>query len=329
MKASKALKALEWCVTHQHPVFLWGMPGIGKSDLVRQVAKAHNLEIVDKRLAQCDPTELKGYPVPDMVKKVMRFLRDETLPTKGKGILFLDELPHASQAVQAVAFQLALDRRIGTYELPPGWSVVAAGNRTTDRSGANVVNAALANRFRHIDLEVDHEDFVDWGLKNNVSDLMRGFIRYRPKSLCVDKIEPGARAFNTPRSIAAADKIMSDATLDDDIKMALVGGTVGEGVAAEIMGYFKSHKSLVNLDRVMVDPDGAPLPDGVSATYAVISALESRTECGNIDRLMKYIKRMPREFQTVYIEAITKKDADLTETRAYNNWIRENRAMLS
>lgn len=328
MKPSQVVAAVKHLVTLQRPGFIWGPPGIGKSDAIRQVGRELKLEVIDKRLAQCDPTEIKGYPVPDMTKKIMRFLHDESLPTKGKGILFLDELPHAPQAVQAVAFQLALDRRIGTYELPPGWSVVAAGNRTTDRSGANVVNAALANRFVHIDMEVDPEDWVDWAAKNGVSDLMRGYIRYRPKNLCIDKIEPGARAFNTPRSVTFADKILSDPNIDDELKVKLVTGTVGEGIAAEMYGYFRSHKSLVNLDRVMIEPENAPLPEGASATYAVISALETRAEVGNVDRLMKYVKRLPKEFQTVFIEAITRKDTELAETRAYVDWIRENRALL-
>ena len=235
MKASNVTKCLEQLYGLRMPAFLWGPPGIGKSDVARQLATSLGIDLVDKRLAQCDPTELKGYPVPDVKAGVMRFLRDSGLPTKGKGILFLDELPHAPNAVQAVAFQLALDRRIGDYELPPGWWVLAAGNRTTDRSGAHTINAALANRFTHIDMSVDVEDWIDWAADNSISQLTRGYLRYRPGNLVTSEIKPGAREFPTPRTWAMADRLMQT-NLADAEKLALLAGTVGEGVAAEYMG---------------------------------------------------------------------------------------------
>lgn len=330
MKPSQVITALKTMYAMKRPTFLWGAPGIGKSDVVRAVAEQLGIQIVDKRLAQCDPTELKGYPVPDLKKGVMRFLHDTGLPTDGKGILFLDELPHAPNAVQSVAFQLALDRKIGDYTLPEGWVVVAAGNRTTDRAGAHTINAALANRFVHIDMNVETEDWIDWAMNNGVSDLTRGYIRYRPQNLMTNEIKPGAREFPTPRTWAFADQIVQRTDIEDSIKLELIKGTVGEGLAAEYIGYYRNQKNLVNLDRIMVSPESAPLPEGPSAVYAVIAALESRTSGNNLDRLMKYIKRLDKEFQTVYVESITRnKGDDVTDTVAYIDWVRENREMLA
>lgn len=328
MKPSQLKTAITELVRLKRPGFIWGPPGIGKSDIIRAVAKEQKLDLIDKRLAQSDPTELKGYPWPDQAKKVMTFFRDSTLPTKGKGILFLDELPHAPQAVQSVAFQLILDRKVGDYTLPDGWAVIAAGNRTTDRSGAHTVNAALANRFVHLDLEVDLDEWIEWGVNNGVSDLTRGYIRYRPANLCVEKIEAGAKAFPTPRSWHFADQIVQG-NLPHELKMELIKGTVGEGIAAEFMGYVRDHAQLVNIDRILVDPERAPLPEGPAATYAVLAALEGHTTAGNLDRLMKYVNRVDKEFQTVFIESITRSKPETCDTKAYITWVRENRAMLT
>ena len=91
-------------------------------------------------------------------KQQMSFVPPDFLPTKSKGILFLDEMNSAPRAVQAAAYQLILNRKIGEYELPVGWAVVAAGNRAGDRAVVNDMPSALANRLVHIDFKVDVDD---------------------------------------------------------------------------------------------------------------------------------------------------------------------------
>ena len=327
MKPSELKDAVKTLYELRRPGFIWGPPGIGKSDIIRAAADELKIKCVDKRLAQSDPTEIKGYPWPDQAKKTMTFFQDGSLPTSGKGLLFLDELAHAPQAVQNVTFQLALDRRIADYKLPDGWVVVAAGNRTTDRSGANPINAALASRFVHIDLHVDPDEWLDWAMANSISDITRGYIRYRPKNLCIDAIEPGMRAFPTPRSWAFADSI-AQRDMDPKLKAELLRGTLGEGVGNEYMGYVRDHAQLVKIERILVDPANAPLPEGPSATYAVIAALESNTTTQNFDRLMKYVERLEPEFQVVYITCVTRAVPDVANTMAYINWVRKNRAAI-
>ena len=324
MSPSQLSTAIKACYDLRLPLFIWGAPGIGKSDVVRRAAADMKIELVDKRLGQSDPTELKGMPWPDQAKKVMKFFQDSQLPTKGKGILFLDELSHAPNAVQAVAFQLVLDRRLGDYELPAGWHVVAAGNRMTDRAGAQTMNAALDNRFTHVEMKVSNQDWHDWAQRNGISPLTTGFMRYRPEHLCIDKIEPGARAFHTPRAWAKADAIMQS-NLPDEVARELIYGTVGEGVGNEYIGYCRSHASLVSIDRILADPEHAPLPVGAAPTYAVVSLLERQVNVSNIAHLHKYIKRLTPEFQMVYMEAITRVDPDLQNTKTYIDWLMTNR----
>jgi hypothetical protein len=323
-------EALDVLIEHRQPAMIWGMPGIGKSDIIRQVAHDRGMSLVDKRLAQSDPTELKGFPVPDMQTGTMRFLRDEMLPASNRedaGILFLDELTQAPQAVQAVAYQLVLDRKLGSYELPKNWVVIAAGNRMSDRSISNQMPAALANRFIHLDVSADIDDWMSWASKVGVHPLIRGYLKFRPGNLCVDKIEPAARSFYTPRSWSFVDGIIKKGIADDALMLALLTGAIGEGIAAEVMGYMRDHSSIINVDQIMLNPAKARLPETPGATYAVCAALEDYTTQGNIDRVMEYVVRLEKEFQAVYVSAVSRKP-DLEDCQAITQWIIDNRSYL-
>jgi hypothetical protein len=329
MKPSQVLAALKHLIKVQRPVFLWGPPGIYKSDVVAQLAKGEKLELKDVRLSLLDPVDLKGFPTPGKVgaKAVMTWLPPDFLPTKGKGILFLDEMNSAAAAVQAAAYQLILNRKIGDYELPEGWSIVCAGNRAGDRSVVHAMPAALANRFIHIDCEVDPDEWIDWAIKNGVSDATRGYIRYRPGNLCVNKIEPGMRAFPTPRTWAFADQIIGS-KLSSDVELELLKGTVGEGVAVEYMGFLRSAKDLPDIDQIMIDPDGVRVPDSPATCHALISVLESRVNPNNVDRFLKFVKRMSKEFEVVFMTASIRHDDNITSTKCFIDWSRENRSIL-
>lgn len=330
MKPSQLLPALKHLVAIKRPAFLWGAPGVGKSDLISQLAKDLKVELKDVRLSLMDPTDLKGFPTPSKVgtKSVMSWLPPDFLPTKGKGVLFLDEMNSAPQSVQAAAYQLILNRKIGDYELPKDWTIIAAGNRTGDRSVVHAQPAALSNRFIHLDYDVDTEDWIDWAIKHGISDATRGYIRYRPANLFTAKLEAGMRAFPSPRTWAFADSIINS-SLGGDVELELLKGTVGEGVAAEYMGFLRESKNLPNIDRILIDPEGVEVPDSPSTCYALISALESRTGSNNFGTLMKYVKRMSKEFEVVYATSVIKRDEDISETKAFTEWIRENRNVLN
>ncbi len=329
MKPSQVLKALKYtAITKRRPVFIWGPPGAGKSDTVAQLAKTLKLELIDKRLSQSDPTELKGYPWPDQTKHIMTFFRDGELPTKGKGILFLDEMNLAPQATQAAAYQLILNRRIGQYELPEGWIVIAAGNRSSDRSGVHSMPAALANRFVHIDFEPDMEDWIDWAMANGISDATRGYIRFRPANLSTNKIEPGIRAYPTPRTWAFADEIVNSG-LSPEVELELLKGTVGEGVAVEYMGFIREQKNLPDVDMILLKPTEVKVPSSPSTCCAVVAALEPRTSPANLEQVLKYVTRLPKEFEVVFMQAMSRRGDDYCTSKAMTDWIRENRKILT
>jgi len=327
MKPSQIRAALPKLIAKRRPVFIWGPPGVGKSDVMRQVTEDMKIELRDVRMSLLDPIDLKGFPMPNTAKKQMQWLPADFLPTKGKGVLFLDEMNSAPPSVQAAGYQLILNHKIGDYELPPGWTVMAAGNRAGDRSMTHAQPAALANRFVHLDYEVNVDDWNNWAMENNIHTDLRAFIRFRPNLLHKFEPETNPRAFPSPRSWAFVNDIYKD-QISQDIEFELIKGTIGEGAASEFIPFVRLIKDLPTVDQVLLDPDGTKMPTSPAAQYALVTALDSKATVGNIARVMKYIERMPVEFQTVFIRSAVRRDEKLTGTKTYMDWGLKNQAVL-
>lgn len=336
MKPSLMIEALQFLIGIQQPSMIWGPPGVGKSDVMRATidrinagikVKKNQFQLVDIRLSNCDPTDLKGFPMPDQSDQTMAFFPMKSLPKDGNGVVFLDEINGAPTSVQAGAYQLTLDRRIADYVLPPGWCVMAAGNRATDRSVVHAMPAALCNRFIHLDYTVDNEDWMDWAVKNGISDTTRGYLRMQPGDLCVDKIEPGVRAFNTPRTWAFADKVVNS-KMRKEVMLPLLEGTIGEGIATKLMGFARDRAHMPDLDRIATHPEDVMVPDSPSVRYAVLAGIEPRVNTSNFENYLKYVKRMSKDFEVVFVTAADRRDDKISETKAFTSWIRENRTLL-
>jgi hypothetical protein len=317
MTPNMIVPALKHCRSIGRAAFIWGAVGVGKSELVAGMAKEEKIGLIDFRMAMRDPTDIKGFPMPDAKKKTMVFYRDDELPTSGEGILFLDELNSAMPATQAAGMQLTLTGRIGDYTLPPGWSIVAAGNRETDRSIVNRMPAALSNRFIHIDYEVNVADWCSWALENGVSDKLVAFIRFRPHLL--HKPDYNERAFPTPRSNVFADQHIK-ANLPRDIEYELLKGTTGAGHAGELTAYLRICDELPSFEAIMNDPGGLSIPNGTGVLYAIATMLGVHATKKNVETLMAYIERMPTEYQIVTVRDALKRDEDIAETPAYIRW---------
>ena len=145
---------------HHTPVMLWGPPGVGKSQMVAQVAEKNNIPVIDIRLSQMEPSDLRGIPFKNgaEVEWAIPSMLPNTKRHGPKGILFLDEITSAPPSVSAAAYQLILDRKLGNYEVPKGWAIFAAGNRQGDRGVTYTMPAPLANRFSHYEVDVNLDD---------------------------------------------------------------------------------------------------------------------------------------------------------------------------
>ncbi len=262
-------------------VMIWGAPGIGKSQTVHAVAEAHKLGLVDARLSQMAPTDLRGLPVADREEAVSRWYPPEFLPRKGKGILFLDELNMAPPAVQGIAQQLVLDRCVGNYELPEGWFVWAAGNRQEDGAAVFTMPSALQNRFIHLYTEPEYGSFRTWALENDIHEKIIAFLAWRPTLL--HNMDRADAAWPSPRSWAAADQLHR-AGLD-------VTPAIGEAAAHEFGTWLHVYDKLPDLDAIMAGAgEKIPFPKEPSICFATTLGLAIRArDCTTIQNAFGWL----------------------------------------
>lgn len=249
----------------QISTMIWGAPGIGKSSIVAQVAKEHKIDFVDVRLSQLAPTDLRGLPVAE--DGISKWYPPEFLPHSGRGILFLDELNMAPPAMQGMAQQLILDRRVGSYVVPEGWYVWAAGNRKEDRAAVFDMPTPLANRFLHLQVEPDFDSFKAYALANRVHEQIIAFLSFRSNLL--HKLDPQQPAWPSPRSWVMA-SLLHQAGLD-------IIPAIGSETAAEFAAFIKLYETLPELTRILSNQgDAIPFPDEPSVRYATTIGLAVR-----------------------------------------------------
>ena len=247
----------------ERPIFIWGAPGIGKSELVQQIVDSGelgNAHMIDLRLALMEPTDLRGYPFRNPENNLMEWAPPADLPTQEMAelhdtiVLFLDELNSAPPSVQAAAYQLVLNKRIGQYKLPHNVKIVAAGNRETDRGVTYRMPSPLANRFRHINMEVNFEDWSIWATNNKVHPDVIGYLTYSKADLFDFDPKTSSQAFATPRSWNYVSEILSTEGFDsasDFQQKAEVAGAIGEGMAIKFCEHRKIASQLPNPEDVL------------------------------------------------------------------------------
>ena len=259
--------------------FLWGGPGIGKSDLIREIGRQTGRPVIDMRLLLLEPTDLKGIPYYNPVTNTMKWAPVGELPQPGdvsleNAILFLDELNAANPAVQGAAFQLILDRRIGEYVLPEGVSMVAAGNRLTDGGAAHRMLSPLANRLAHFHLETNFDDWFEWGANNKIHPEILGYLQQHRANLNTFANSKGHLAFATQRSWAKFSKWLSLPYnhADDEIEI-MCAANVGYGVAVEYMAHRQHVQGLPSPEDVLFGKVTTLEAKEISAKYSLIISL--------------------------------------------------------
>jgi hypothetical protein len=249
----------------KHSVFLWGPPGIGKSSVMRKVAKDNDFDYIDLRVSQLAPTDLRGLPY--IENGQAKFAPPSFLPAGGKGILAIDEFNMASPSMMGIAQQLILDRQVGDYVVPEGWFIIAAGNRVEDRATVSQLPAPVTNRFIHFNVEADLLSWKAYAIKSGINEQIVSFLNFRPQLLF--DFNKNATAWPSPRSWDFANTLLG---IDLDIDAA-----VGEGTAAEFYAYQSIYSRLPDVDAVL-NGEGVEVPKEPSLMYAVCGALVSRAK---------------------------------------------------
>ena len=297
---------------------IWGPPGIGKSSIVAQTARQQDIGFTDLRLSQLAPTDLRGLPVAE--DGISKWYPPEFLPRSGQGILFLDEINMAPPAMQGMAQQLILDRRVGSYVVPEGWFVWAAGNRKEDRAMVFDMPSPLANRFLHLQVEPDFDSFKAYALLAGIHERILAFLSFRTPLLY--KLDPQQPAWPSPRSWEMA-SLLYAAGLD-------VAPAIGSETAAEFAAFVQLYKNLPDLEPILNgQSDNIPFPTEPSVRYATTIGLALRArnadEGGNA---FVWLSRVATaEWVQLYAVDLVQRMRSLGDIAALAEFVRKNQQL--
>jgi len=320
MKPSMLYEALLALVCERVPLHIWGACGVGKSQIVAQVAETLTFSLLDLRAVLLDPIDLRG--LPRVAGDITEWVVPKFLPRDGNGILFLDELTSAPQLTQAACYQLVLDRKLGDYTLPDGWVVVAAGNSASERGVHFSMPRPLRNRFAHLNLEPDLADWCRWAVRSGVRSEVIAFLRFKPALLHDADSTGDQNAWPTPRSWEMASNVLKSLSKhqgahNSAMEGHLLEGTIGSGATAEFVGFLQLFRQLPSIDEILLHPDNAPLPDDPSAQIAIATALGRAMTDQSVAKGTRYLNRMPGEMQVLAMRDAAARDRAITHTREF------------
>lgn len=320
----------------EQPVFIFGSPGIGKSEQVKQAGEEEDL-IIDLRLNSLDSIDMRGLPA---IKKdehgnsiCVEWIRPEFLRKDGRGIIFLDELNTAPPSVQNPALQLVLDRRIGKHEIGPDWYICAAGNRAEDKAHVYPLSSALLQRFAVYDYVPDYQTWSDWAIKSGIHETVVGFISFRKELLhqpMVDEYTPGAN----PRSWFYVSKKMHN----NHTSLADVRACVGIA-ASEFIAYLDVYKSLPDIDKLIAGKaKWKEDKSKISISYAVSTSLathliNSKDPAKIIDNCMNVITSISPEPAALFVRRAVNSNSKVKqamyESKGVEAWLDKNAELIN
>ena len=323
LRPSELASTLALLVEARQPCVVWGPPGAAKSMIAQQVAADANRQYVDVRALLLDPVDLRGIPWRDGSDRT-RWAPPAFLPPSddpGRWLINLEELPSAVPMVQAALYQLVLDRKVGEYELPEGASLIACGNRESDRGVVHRMPTPLASRFVHLEIRVDAEDWCAWAAANGIAAEVIFFVQLEPTLLHHFDPQSRERAFACPRTWHFASNIVQRRNgLDPAVERALFRGTIGEAAAVEFAAFLKVWRELPHPRAVINDPENADIPENASALMALCGSLYRLASDINFDSIVTYATRLRREVGEFLVGSCVRREPALQRSPAFIRW---------
>lgn len=317
-------------------------PGVGKSSIAAEICNDSSLEMIDYRLSTVDPTDLTGFLVPNQDKGRADYLPPSIFPLEGKDelpagkkgwLLFLDEITAAPPAIQAAAYKLILDRRVGEHKLHEKVVIMAAGNGVKDNAVANRMSTALQSRMVHFELKPDSQQWIEWAEKAKLDSRVIAFVEH--KSELLDSFDPkkADHTFACARTIEFLSKVLqklpsSGAPAHDYSWVPLYAGTIGEGAGTEFRSFLEVYKDLVRFENIVASPTATPIPQEPSALFAISGVIGERTDASNVAEVMQYVERLPVEHQVGVIRKIAVNSPDLRGNPVFVKWLDANAKKL-
>lgn len=308
------------------PMMLWGPPGVGKSTLIRQLCKRHGIGFLDIRLAQREPIDLRGLPVPR--EDSVHWLLSSEWPRDPDscGIILFDELTAADRSLQVAAYELILDRRLGgLYQVPDGWYLCAAGNRTGDRAVAMTLSSALANRFCHLDLVPDHSAWNRWAVANHLHPDVIAFLNFRPECFfdMSGNVERGWPSPRTWERVSTALSLAESAQLEPTCLRLQINGLVGRGAATEFLAFRRWANEVPDVAAMMAGEIPIRIPRRADQRYALCAAMvyhlwhaQGDAQDTLLEGFFKISEKLPSDFAAMaMIDALTGPDEAASQRR--------------
>jgi hypothetical protein len=324
VNVTEAARYLETLTDAGDSVFLWGLPGIGKTEITRQLGAKKNRPVLEFHAALREPVDIRGIPVANIATRTTDWLVPAELPQVERdgpeGYLFADEYNQASPQMQSALAGLVLYGVVGDYHLPPGWRVIAAGNRVSDRAAAQRMPTHVRGRFAHLHVTPSVPAWAKWATANNVAPEVVAFVRFRPE--LIHRMPKGdENSYPTPRSLTKAAKYVN---APDDMRHRLFASWIGDDVAAELNGFIGLYRSIGSLEDIIANPKAAKVPTEASELYAVCTGLGRLATRKNFPAIMQYAERLDDERQQLLVHDATVRDEKLKETSAYSKWAVDN-----
>lgn len=323
VKPSQLVKVVERTLLRGLVPYVTGSPGVGKSDIFRQIATKYRLKMIDVRLSQIMPEDLNGLPFRNGNKAA--YLPFENFPIEGDEIpegydgwfIMLDEMSSANKSVQAAAYKLILDRMVGIHNLHPKVVMAAAGNKQSDKAVVVSQSTALQSRLIHYELIVDELDWMKWAEANEQDFRVKAFINYKPTAL--HRFDPNHqdKTFPCPRTWSFVSRLIVGTQELDDLDRINIVGAVGDGHGAEFYEFCQISDNAPKMEDIIKDPENTKIPTEVSLKFFVTSALMEHTTTENIDKVFIYMNRLAEEFQVIFLRGMAIRNPKLRAHPVY------------
>ena len=327
MKPSQVANSLRTLIPIHMPAMILGSPGCGKSAIVRQVADSLGIECLDVRAVLYDPVDFRG--LPSIKDGFTDWSTPGFLPRDGEGLLFLDELNAAPEAVQAALYRLILDRELDGYRLPDGWSIVAAGNKSTDGAITRKLSSALKSRLVTFQMEADLDDWRRHAVHAGIAPEVIAFLSFRPalfdafaKPVTGEAplVDPRTTdSFPVPRTWEMVSRVLQ-ARPSPDIELGLYTATVGQAAAGEFMGFLRIFRHLPSVDGILLSPEQSPVPTDLATLFALANALARASTDANFPNVVTYANRLPAEISVALVKQAVDRKPELQQTRPFTEW---------
>jgi hypothetical protein len=307
---------------------LVGSPGMGKSQIYQQIADEYGLLMIDVRLGQSDVTDLCGFP--KIIGTKAGYVPMDTFPIVGDEVpagyngwlLLFDELTSAPPTLQAAAYKIILDRKVGKHSLHPNVAICAAGNLETDNAVVHPMSTALKSRLVHIQLGIDSTEWTNWGSSNGIDHRITDYIKWKPEALFTFSPDHTDATYACPRTWEFANRVLGVTTEDSKDRLPMLAGTISEGVAREFLGFIKIYKDLPTTAQIQANPDGIKVPVEPSILFALTGTISHHAiNDASFNKTMVFIMRLPVEFQVVTLRETVRRNNKMMAHPAIQKWV--------